>query len=363
MKKALIAMSGGVDSSVAAWIMKSKGYECMGATMKLYDSDMVETNGCSLNACYSKTCCSLSDVEDAKSVAARIGIPYHVFNYKDSFQERVIEHFVCEYEQGNTPNPCIDCNRYMKFEKMMDRMRELQYDYLVTGHYARVEQDEETGRFLLKKALDDTKDQSYVLYHFTQEQLAHTLFPLGEYTKKEIRVMAEENHFINAKKHDSQDICFVPDGDYASFIERYRNKKFAEGNFVLEDGTILGKHKGMIHYTIGQRRGLGIAYKESLYVLRKDIERNEIILGSNAKLFQRELDASDINLIAMDSLKGELRCKAKIRYGQKEAAACVTQTGADTLHVVFDEPQRGITSGQAVVFYDGDLVLGGGTIL
>lgn len=354
-KKALVAMSGGVDSSVAAYLMKKQGYESMGVTMKLYDNEDVGISR-------EKSCCTLSDVEDARDVARTLGIPYYVFNFKDEFDEKVVKRFVNTYLEGGTPNPCIDCNRFLKFERLMQRMYELDYDYVVTGHYARIELDEQSGRYLLKKGLDETKDQSYVLYSLNQQQLAHTLFPLGEYRKTEIRQIAEENGFINARKHDSQDICFVPDGDYASFIDHYLGSSSNPGNFVRQDGTVMGQHKGMIRYTVGQRRGLGIAYSEPLYVIGKNLKKNEVIVGVASELYQKELDANDINLISVERIEGELHCKAKIRYRHREEWATVTQDG-DRLHVVFDEPQRGITSGQALVLYDGDIVIGGGTIL
>lgn len=353
-KKALIAMSGGVDSSVAAYLMKEQGYDVMGVTMKLYDNEDVGVSR-------ERGCCTLADVEDARDVAHTIGMPYYVFNFKAQFDEHVIQRFVNTYLAGGTPNPCIDCNRYLKFEGLMHRMYELGYDYVVTGHYARIVYDENLRRYLLKKGLDETKDQSYVLYSLTQEQLAHTMFPLGEYRKSQIREIAQKHGFINARKHDSQDICFVPDGDYGSFIDHYRGVASEAGNFVLRDGTVLGQHKGIIRYTVGQRKGLGISYRAPLYVIDKDLERNEVILGELSELYQSELKANDINLIAMERIEGTLRCKAKIRYRQKEEWASVTQEG-DILHVVFDEPQRGITQGQALVLYQDDLVLGGGTI-
>ena len=261
--KALIAMSGGVDSSVAAFFIKEKGFECMGVTMKLYDNEDIGISR-------EKTCCSLDDIEDARSVARRLGMPYYVFNFKDEFEEKVIDKFIQTYEQGGTPNPCIDCNRYLKFEKLMQRMAELKYDYVVTGHYADVE--EKGGRYYLKKGKDLSKDQSYVLYSLTQEQLAHTLFPLGQYSKDEIREIAEREGFINARKHDSQDICFVPDGDYAKFIEQHKGVKYQSGNFIDINGKVLGKHSGIIRYTIGQRKGLGLAAGHPVYVISKDLK-------------------------------------------------------------------------------------------
>ena len=353
--RALIAMSGGVDSSVAAWMMKQKGFDCMGITMKLYQNEEIGISR-------EKTCCSLDDVEDARNVAQRVGIPFYVLNFSGNFEECVIRRFVETYQNGGTPNPCIDCNRYIKFDRLMQRMKELEYDYVVTGHYARIIFDEEKGRFLLKKAVDESKDQSYVLYNLTQEQLAHTLFPLGEFHKTEIRQMAEENGFINAGKHDSQDICFVPDGDYARFIEHYTGQTSAAGNFVLKDGTVMGTHRGLIRYTVGQRRGLGLSLPRPLYVCGKDIERNEVILGEQQELFSDVLEAEDVNLIAVERIDKPLRCKARIRYKQQEDWAEVIQLSDSRIRVTFDKPQRGITRGQAVVLYDGDVVIGGGRI-
>lgn len=353
--KALIAMSGGVDSSVAALLIKRQGYDATGVTMKLYDNDDIAVKK-------ENTCCSADDIADARAVCNKLDIPYYVFNFKESFGSEVIGRFISAYENGSTPNPCIDCNRYIKFERLMHRMKELEMDYVVTGHYARVEKDEATGRFLLKKALDDSKDQSYVLYSLTQEQLGHTLFPLGNLNKAEVRVIAEENGFINAKKHDSQDICFVPDGKYAEFIESYTGKRYEHGDFVDRDGNVLGEHKGIIRYTIGQRKGLGLALPEPMYVCAKDLVNNKVILGRNEDLFSNELYAENINLISIKEIKEPIRIYAKVRYNQKAQPATATQSG-DRLHVIFDEPQRAICKGQAVVLYDGDIVVGGGTIV
>ncbi len=355
MKKALLAMSGGVDSSVASLLIKNAGYECTGITMKLYDNEDIGFSS-------DKTCCSTDDIEDARAVCSRLSIPYYVFNFGDSFKKEVIDRFISAYENGATPNPCIDCNRYIKFDRLMKRMHELDMDYVVTGHYARIEYDESLKRFLLKKALDSSKDQSYVLYSLTQAQLSHTLFPLGELNKSEVRKIAEENGFINAKKRDSQDICFVPNGKYAEFIEGYTGKNYPNGNFVDKDGNVLGEHKGIIRYTIGQRKGLGLALPASMYVCEKDLKNNKVILGFNEDLFSSELYADNINLISCDEIREPMRVTAKVRYNQKEQPATVTQVEKDKLHIVFDEPQRAICKGQAVVMYDGDVVVGGGTI-
>lgn len=353
MKKALIAMSGGVDSSLAAKLMKDRGYDCIGCTMKLYNNEDAGIER-------SRTCCSLDDVEDARSVAYKLGMPFYVFNFTNAFRDTVIRKFIESYEKGITPNPCIDCNRYMKFDKLYKRAKLLGCDYIVTGHYARIE--EQDGNFVLKKALDETKDQSYVLYSMTQELLGSTMFPLGNMRKTEVRVMAEESGFVNADKPDSQDICIVPNGDYASIVELHTGKRSDEGNFVDRQGKILGQHKGVIHYTIGQRKGLGISSTEPLYVCDICPENGNVVLGSNNDLFSREADVADFNWISGITPQREFRCKAKIRYRQAEQWATVIPTGADTVHIVFDEPQRAITPGQAAVLYDGDIVLGGGTI-
>lgn len=353
--KAIIAMSGGVDSSVAAYLMQSQGYDCMGITMKLFAND-------DIGIPREHSCCSLDDVEDARSVAYALGIPYHVFNFSARFKEDVIDRFISAYENGVTPNPCIDCNRYLKFDKLHHRARELGYDYVVTGHYARIAYDNDKNRYLLKKAVDETKDQSYVLYSMTQKQLEHTLFPLGELHKTEVRKIAEENGFINAKKHDSQDICFVQNGTYADFIEQHTGRMYPSGHFVDKNGVILGNHKGIIRYTLGQRKGLGIPYSEPLYVTAINKSDNMVILGTDSDLYSKTLTADNINLISVSRIESPIRVKAKVRYRQSEQPATVIQTDDDLIKVEFDEPQRAITKGQAVVLYDGDTVLGGGTI-
>ena len=343
MKKVMLGMSGGVDSTVAAYLVKKEGYEVVGVTLSLYPE-----NG-------------LAEAEEARRVAAAMGISHETVDLSAPFHKEVIERFICAYQAGATPNPCIDCNRYIKFGEMLRYAEERAADLVGTGHYARIERDA-NGRYLLKRAVDITKDQTYVLYSLNQHQLAHTLLPLGGYRKSEIREIAEAEGFINARKHDSQDICFVPDGDYASFIERYTGKTFAEGDFVDKNGVVLGRHRGMIRYTVGQRKGLGIALGKPAFVCAKCAATNTVTLGENADLFSKDLTAHDVNLIACDSIPTPIRVTAKIRYGQNETPATVEQIGEGRIHVEFDTPQRAIAKGQSVVLYDGDTVVGGGII-
>ena len=354
MGKVLIAMSGGVDSSVAAYLLKHSGWDCVGATMTLYRNEDIGISR-------SRTCCSLEDVEDARSVAFRLRIPYYVFNFSDEFLHQVMDRFADAYGQGRTPNPCIDCNRYLKFRHLYDRAALLGCDTIATGHYARIER--ENGRYLLKKALDASKDQSYVLYMLTQEQLAHTQFPLGALRKAETRQLADSLGFFNARKPDSQDICFVPDGDYAAFIRRHTGKADAPGDFVDESGRTLGRHRGIAHYTIGQRKGLGIPSNQPLYVKAIDPKSNQVVLSENDALFSQQLTGENFNWIAWEAPPRQFRCSAKIRYRQTEQPCEVTVEENGSVQVLFDRPQRAITPGQAVVLYDGDTVLGGGTIL
>lgn len=350
MEKVMIGMSGGVDSSAAALILQRDGYDCTGVTMRLYTGQ-------------GTPCGPLrDDAADAAAVAERLGIRHFVLDASSEFEKNVMRPFVETYESGGTPNPCVDCNRTMKFPRMLRFAREQGAERIATGHYARIERAE-NGRFLLKKGVDAAKDQSYFLYALTQEILAGTLFPLGSLTKDEVRALAEENGLITARKRDSQDICFVPEGDYAAFIRRYTGKTYPPGNFVDEDGAVLGRHDGLIGYTVGQRRGLGVSAKTPLYVCRKCVGDNTVVLAENHRLFSDTLYADRLNFIAFDRLDAPLRCRARIRYRHAEQPATVIQTGEDAIKVVFDEPQRAITAGQAVVLYDGDTVLGGGTIL
>ncbi len=352
--KILIAMSGGVDSSVAAKLLCDAGNECIGCTMKLFDN-------CDAGLSRSRTCCSLDDIEDARSVAFSLGMRYYVFNFKDDFREKVIKKFASAYLAGQTPNPCIDCNRYMKFDKLYERARLLGCDKIATGHYARIEFDGE--KYMLKKARDESKDQSYVLYMLTQEQLAHTLFPLGELIKSETRAIAEASKLTNAQKPDSQDICFVPDGDYAAAIERLTGKTSAPGNFIDTDGNVLGTHRGITHYTIGQHRGLGLALPERRYVCKIDAGSGTVTLGSGTELYSREVLVRDFNWISGEAPSGPIRCSAKIRYRQPEQAANVEPLSENEALIRFDTPQRAVTPGQSAVLYDDDTVLGGGIIV
>jgi len=347
-KKAIIAMSGGVDSSVAAALMLEQGFQCVGITLKLFRGE--------------SRCCSLADVNDARNVAFNLGIDHYVLNFTEEFDRQVVRRFVETYEEGATPNPCIDCNRYIKFNLLLLRARQLDFDLLVSGHYARVVHDSVSGRFLLQKALDDKKDQSYVLYCLTQQQLERVRFPLGELSKNEVRKIAEEKKFVNATKSESQDICFVPDGDYGSFMEEYTGKKYPPGDIINMEGKTIGGHKGIVRYTIGQRRGLGVAANTPVYVASKSTSDNTVTLGPDAALYSKSLTAKDLNFIACVDLKKPMRVMVKTRYLQTAQPATAEQTGEDSLRIEFDEPQRAITAGQAAVMYDGDIVVGGGTI-
>jgi tRNA-specific 2-thiouridylase len=361
--KAIIAMSGGVDSSVAAWLMKQAGFECVGVTMRLFSNEDLKNedrNEELKHAGRRQGCCSLSDVNDARSVAHRLGMPHYTLNFSQEFREQVIRRFIETYEEGATPNPCIDCNRFMKFDLLLLRARQLDLDHIVTGHYAQVTRSGD--RFILKKAVDARKDQSYVLYMLTQEQLSRTLFPLGPMTKAEVRELAHGQGFVNAGKEDSQDICFVPDGDYAGFIERYTGRLAEPGDILDGQGAVLGQHRGLIRYTIGQRRGLGVSFGQPRYVAAKSVADNTLTVGPEEALYAKALIADDINLIVAEKLDRPLRVQVKTRYLQKEQDAVLEQTGAGEFRIEFDEAQRALTVGQAAVCYDGDTVIGGGTI-
>ncbi len=355
-------MSGGVDSSIAAKLMQEKGYECIGCNMRLYfncGEDLDASDGAYVNT--PKSCCSAEDAKDAKKVAESLGIPFFIFDLSLEFRKHVIDRFVAGYERGITPNPCIDCNRYMKFGVLSERARKEGCDAIVTGHYARIEKSKE-GRPLLKKASDLSKDQSYVLYFLSEEQLSYLKLPLGELTKSRVRELAARYGFVNANKRESQDICFVPDGDYARVIKQQTGKEYEPGNFVDLSGKVLGTHKGIINYTIGQRKGLNIAFGKPVYVYGIIPETNEVVLADDADLYSDTVYVKELNWINGEA-GDEIRCSAKIRYRQIEQPAVVIPTGKDTAVIKFDEPQRAVTPGQAAVLYDGDTVLGGGIIV
>ena len=357
-KRVMIGMSGGVDSSVAAYLLKEQGYDVIGVTMKLWqddDDELIENEG---------GCCSLAAVEDARQVADKIGIPFYVLNFSDVFKEKVIEPFIDEYLNGRTPNPCISCNKHIKFDDFFRKARQIGCDYVATGHYAKIEKDEESGRFLLKKSVTDKKDQTYALYNLTQEQLEHTLLPIGDYEKDRVREIAKEMGMDVHNKPDSQEICFVKDNDYAGYVKKHSKKRIEEGFFVDTKGNVLGKHNGIINYTIGQRKGLGIALGKPMFVVDIDPVRNTVVLGDNEDIFNKVLIAKDVNFISIDGVKEDepIRVEAKIRYSAKPSPATVYKHGEDAIKIVFDEPQRAITKGQSVVMYNGDVVVGGGII-
>ena len=348
-------MSGGVDSSVAAWLMREQGYRCEGTTMRLY-------RNADIGLSQFHTCCSQKDIDDASEVAFQLDIPYEVLDFTMDFRNQIIGKFIRTYESGGTPNPCIDCNRYMKIDKLLRFAEEKGLEYVATGHYALIEYDEVSGRYLLKKALDDSKDQSYVLYMLTQDQLSHIQFPLGGKMKKEAREIAEQLGFCNARKHDSQDICFVPNGDYVKFMEQYTGKQYPAGAFLDLEGQTVGRHCGAVRYTLGQRKGLGLAMGEPVYVCGKNMAANTVTVGPENALYSSMLLAEDMNWISIPQLKQPMRVKAKTRYRQAEQWAAVYPEQHGRVRLEFDVPQRAVTVGQAVVLYDGDVVVGGGTI-
>lgn len=345
-KKALIGMSGGVDSSVAACLMLRQGFSCAGGTMRLHNF----------------SCGGADDAMDAQKVAEKLGIDHHIFPFQPEFEQHVIRQFVAAYEDGLTPNPCIQCNAHLKFGAMLEKALEMGFDYVVSGHYARIRQDPQSGRYLLYKAEDRSKDQTYFLASLNQKQLSHILFPLGGLTKAEVRDIAEKEGLITARKRDSQDICFVPDGDYAAFLQRYTGKTYPEGDYLDLQGNVVGRHKGAVCYTRGQRKGLGLAMGAPVYVCKKDMDNNTVTVGPNEALFSPALRANNWNWFPFPNLTQPLQVTAKIRHSQKELPAVVYPEENGFARVEFETPQRAITPGQAVVLYDGDDVVGGGTI-
>lgn len=353
----VVGMSGGVDSSVCAYLLKEAGYNVTGVTMQIWQDESVQTQ------CSKGGCCGLSAVDDARRVAFELDIPYYVMNFKEDFQKEVIDYFVKEYLEGRTPNPCIACNRYVKWESLLHRSLEIGADFIATGHYARVVQLD-NGRYTLEKSVTAQKDQTYALYNLTQDQLSKTLMPVGDYTKEEIRDIAQRIGLEVASKPDSQEICFVPDQDYAGFIRKeMKGQVPKEGNFVNVEGEILGKHKGIFHYTIGQRKGLNLSLGRPGYVTEIRPQTNEVVIGSNEDVFDQGLMATSLNWMSIEKIEDKVRCLAKVRYNHQGAWCEIEKIDEQRVRVIFDEPQRAITPGQAVVFYDGNYVLGGGVII
>jgi len=353
MKKVIVGMSGGVDSSVAALLLKKQGYDVIGVNL-----DLLPNPSCN------KPCSNIQSINDAKKVCEKLDIPFYSLDFKDVFKKHVIDYFADEYMKGHTPNPCIACNRYVKFEELLKVAKEkFHADFIATGHYAKIEYNEKNGRYYIVESDANGKDQTYVLYNLTQEQLKHILMPLGSYTKDEIRKIAEENNLLNANKADSQEICFVEDNDYAKYISENYKYNIQSGNFVDTYGNILGKHKGIIHYTIGQRRGLGLSLKAPLYVTKLNVNKNEVILAPNDMLFSNTLICTKPNFMPFEKLEEPMTVKAKIRYSAKKEDATIYPLEDGNIQVVFKNAQRAITPGQAVVFYNNNIVIGGGTII
>lgn len=352
--RVVVGMSGGVDSSVTAYLLKKQGYEVIGVTMQVWpeDKEYEEREG---------GCCSLSSVEDARRVSHKLGIPFYVMNFKDIFHEKVIQPFIDEYLSGKTPNPCIACNKFIKFDAFLEKAKSLNADYIATGHYAKIYKDE-NGRFLIKRSQDDKKDQTYVLYNMTQYQLAHTLMPCGDYSKDTIREIAKEIGLSVHNKKDSEEICFIPDNDHGSYIKRQNPEEVKAGNFVDSQGNILGRHKGIVYYTIGQRKGLGIALGKPVFVKDINVLKNEVVLGCEEDIFKKSLIADEVNFIPFERLNSPMKVQAKIRYASKATEATIYPYEDSKVKVVFEKPVRAITKGQSVVFYEGDLLLGGGII-
>lgn len=349
-------MSGGVDSSVAAYLLKNAGYDVIGVTMQIWqkeDEDVVSENG---------GCCGLSAVEDARRVSQRLGIPHYVMNFRDEFQDKVIRYFMEEYLAGRTPNPCIACNRYVKWESLLERSMQIGADYIATGHYSRIARLP-NGRYAIRRSATAAKDQTYALYNLTQEQLARTLMPVGDYDKDRIREIADEIGLSVAHKPDSMEICFVPDGDYARYIDENSGRALPEGNFVTRDGQVIGRHKGITHYTVGQRKGLNLSMGRPVFVVEIRPETNEVVIGDSEDVFTDRLVCTQLNYMSVPDFEYDMPVTAKIRYNHQGAGARVRKLGEDMAEVIFDEPVRAVTPGQAVVFYDGDYVAGGGTIL